>query len=318
MRERPWLARARRRRRDKWTLTASNWIADCPSLRVLSCVQSKDFLPRMARAEDRRSLYPLVPGIFVVPTCIGVLVGLMVTITVAYQGEDPHLSTGVAVGGLLAYLAVNVFALAIGIVYAERFLKLYADDQAMWQIADAIIWVELHPESWSSALRRRQICRALSTCSLAVRTAAYRHVARSDRAVRAMVKPEIEARCKYFEQLKLWVIMPGPFTYTDIIQELCRTLQLYWDKGWLGIPTVPTLEASSAAPPWRKVPFIALAISSMGGLGAVVAYAPHIGPAAVVAAAVIGSVLISALAHLGLSAEGLDFGTRLIRGSHND
>jgi hypothetical protein len=202
----------------------------------------------------------------------------------------------VGVAFLGAYVLLFMLALRAG--------RLIAPDSATVHLAGLIADLEKDPERWTTFTFRRQVIQQLEGIARSLEL--FPQVTRTrDAASTLEVERWGRGVAAYFRKLKLWVVWPGPFTYTDLLHELADALELAAQGRWRELPVAEAPESTPGVSRLARAGWFTLGLVLLAATGLGLAYSAELGPAATFLAPLVGVVALTALAKGGLSVQNI-------------
>lgn len=136
-------------------------------------------------------------------------------------------------GSLVVMSVMSISWMVIAVVQFVKIAKrLSPGGMLVLRVLETATMLEAMPESWSRHDFARTLCRQFNRCAAAMDRFGQSLYWR-ERAIGSKEIAERTSRISaQFREYKLWVTIPGPFTYTDLVFRLSRAVTLFVDGKW--------------------------------------------------------------------------------------
>jgi hypothetical protein len=243
---------------------------------------------------------PLRSAYSAVAASIRPAIGAYVLVVLAYYGL---LIWGVVSDNLMFTSGVTGLAMifyVLILIRGRRIARLNAPAWTMIGLVRLIAKLEDQPERWADFSFRRGVNADVESLARRVEGLPQATGARDPASILELQKWAAGV-ASWFRQLKLWVAWPNPFTYTDLLHELARALELTVQGRWRELPTAAAPEAIPGPSRVARAAWFLLGLALLAATGLGLAYSAKLGPAATFLAPLVGVVALTALTKAGLS-----------------
>jgi hypothetical protein len=249
----------------------------CPSLGSLDAVT----LDKIARrqAESARETLRMFTGMI---AAFLILIVLSVSI-------NPHSHYA---GYVSPAIFVSLFV--IGGIIMSALVRRTSEATAVYVLYNLIVRLETRPGEWAGLPFRQDACMSLSRVASCVQRIPHR-LAGLAPSVRRQVITTARNKAQAIRELQIWVMQPGPFTYTDLIQRLTSDLYILADGRWYDLPEAPYVRQMSRT---RTVFLVFLALALVGVTAYGVSFIPS--PAGPVVSVIVAAVAVAIVNAAGL------------------
>lgn len=188
--------------------------------------------------------------------------------------------------------------LLVYVVYRTRLALPHALET---EILRLVVLIEGNPSHWEQDLAfKRNINRRLEACARQIETLPLVFGLGGDPVNSRRIATMTGGAAARFREYKIWVLQPGPFTFTDLLAALVDSLQAVREGRWLMLPKA-AFETGFRAGRLARLGWISLFVAVLVALIGVGYAQAQIGVAAsTIAATVFGIVLTSILTRLGV------------------
>jgi hypothetical protein len=212
--------------------------------------------------------------------------------------------------GQLALLAVRTFEYAVYadgsilvlVVLSMVIIELRSDhgqrrEEASWQLFTAIRTVETNAKHWHSPSTVKYLTWQLESIAKAVERIPLQFkwlppVIRRDAALIGRRKAQA------IRELERWALMPGPFTYTDLLHRLTQDLCLVIDGRWYDLPEA---KWERQKPRWMIFAQVFVGILFFTGTLAIVEWSGKFGRTGTLLASLLLTIATGFISNSGLS-----------------
>lgn len=229
---------------------------------------------------------------------VALYVGLVVsTIGLVNDTVDRSSGTGWLIG--VIPVVMTVVLLTAGVWYISWVLRHQVWEQLLIRLLRLCVVLERNPEKWpwphfktSVNLELERVARLIDRYPTNLET--------TDALSSGVVGATAAGVAAKFREYKVWVAQPGPFTYTDLIEELTTALYAFASDSWHELPrAVPQIDKTAtrlARFVWAIV-FVAL----VGLLIAIAIFQSNLGAVGSIGASLVAVLIVFVLGKLGVT-----------------
>jgi hypothetical protein len=175
----------------------------------------------------------------------------------------------------------------IAAIYLERDLT---DKHVTWWLFHAVLLLEYNADGWGLPTLRNEMAGTIKRIANNVERLPYqfRHLAPD---VRRELLRASRRKAQAIRELQHWVVTPGPFTYTDLIERLTYSLEMIACDRWRELPEADYQRRASR---WLASVQVLFGLVVLGGALAIVVVIPKSVPGFAPAASIVTSILVAA------------------------